>query len=157
MSSIIDYFSAPNLLDTFSLGGDFNYDNSQFEYLLSNSKILNENSVFNIQTFDNNFNLSFLDYRSLLSQNSFSNLELFINDIEFITPHNSNAESLIHFFPERLIHFEKFELSNLELDEGIFEVLSTPDLKIFYPEPFVASPSFVHEDLWFLHIMHFQH
>jgi hypothetical protein len=35
----------------------------------------------------------------------------------------------------------------LELDESVFETLSTPDLKIFYPEPFIASPSFVHEDL----------
>jgi hypothetical protein len=45
------------------------------------------------------------------------------------------------------MHFENFELSNLENDEGVFEALSTPDLKIFYPEPFIASPSFVHEDL----------
>jgi hypothetical protein len=59
----------------------------------------------------------------------------------------NNLESLINFFPERAVHFENFELSNLELDEGVFEVLSTPDLKIFYPEPFIASPSFVHEDL----------
>jgi hypothetical protein len=55
------------------------------------------------------------------------------------------------------MHFENFEMSNLESDEGVFEALSTPDLKIFYPEPFIASPSFVHEDLWFLHILHFQH
>jgi hypothetical protein len=40
------------------------------------------------------------------------------------------------------MHFENFELSNLESDEGVFEALSTPDLKIFYPEPFIASPSF---------------
>jgi hypothetical protein len=45
------------------------------------------------------------------------------------------------------MHFENFELSNLEPDEGVFEALSSPDLKIFYPEPFIASPSFVHEDL----------
>jgi hypothetical protein len=45
------------------------------------------------------------------------------------------------------MHFENFELSTLDSDDGVFEALSTPDLKIFYPEPFVASPSFVHEDL----------
>jgi heme/copper-type cytochrome/quinol oxidase subunit 2 len=35
--------------------------------------------------------------------------------------------------------------------------LSTPDTKLHYPEPFIASPSFVHEDLWFIHILHYQH
>jgi hypothetical protein len=45
------------------------------------------------------------------------------------------------------MHFENFELSNLEPDGVVFGALSTQDLKIFYPEPFVASPSFVHEDL----------
>jgi len=58
-----------------------------------------------------------------------------------------NIDSLINFYPERVLYFENFELSNLESDEGIFEALSTPDSKIFYPEPFIASPSFVHEDL----------
>jgi hypothetical protein len=74
-----------------------------------------------------------------------------------ITPEYNNITSLTEFFPERSIFFENLELSSLESDEGVFEALSTPDLKIFYPEPFIASPSFVHEDLWFLHILHFQH
>jgi hypothetical protein len=64
-----------------------------------------------------------------------------------ITPGYNDITKLTEFFPERMIHFENFELSNLENDEGVFEALSTPDLKIFYPEPFIASPSFVHEDL----------
>jgi hypothetical protein len=158
ISGIIDYFSAPNILDTFNLGGDFNYDNSQFQFLKSNSIFLNENAITNIQTFDNSFSTNFVDYRSLLDINKpYEGLESYLNDIKLITPANNNLENLIDFFPERVIHFENFELSSLESDEGVFEALSTPDLKIFYPEPFVASPSFVHEDLWFLHILHFQH
>jgi hypothetical protein len=151
--------SAPNLLDTFSLGGDFNYDNSQFQFLKENTVFLNENTISNIQTLDKFFNVNFLDYRTLMPNNNytFENVESLIDDIKLITPQNSDVDSLIDFFPERVIHFENFELSNLESDEGVFEALSTPDLKIFYPEPFVASPSFVHEDLWFLHILHFQH
>jgi hypothetical protein len=54
------------------------------------------------------------------------------------------------------MHFENFELSNLESDEGVFEALSTPDLKIFYPEPFIASPSFVHNDIGYIHILQYQ-
>jgi hypothetical protein len=79
-----------------------------------------------------------------------------LSDILFLSPVNNSLKST-EFFPERVMHFENFELSNLESDSGVFEALSTPDLKIFYPEPFIASPSFVHEDLWFLHILHFQH
>jgi hypothetical protein len=84
-------------------------------------------------------------------------LGFIIDDIKLFTPANNNLENLVLFFPERAIQFENFELSNLEFDENVFEVLSTPDSKIFYPEPFIASPSFVHEDLWFIHILHFQH
>ena len=84
-------------------------------------------------------------------------LNNYINDILLITPQHNDITSLTEFFPEKVMHFENFELSSLQPDEGVFEALSTPDLKIFYPEPFIASPSFVHEDLWFLHILHFQH
>ena len=33
----------------------------------------------------------------------------------------------------------------------------TPAIKLYYPEPFVATPSFVHEDVWFLHILLYAH
>jgi hypothetical protein len=50
ISSVIDYFYAPNLLDTFYLGSDFNYDNSQFQFLQKNSILLNENTISDIQS-----------------------------------------------------------------------------------------------------------
>jgi len=74
-------------------------------------------------------------------------LKHYLNDILLITPEYNNITTLTDFFPDCVMHFENFELSNLEPEEGVFEALSTPDLKIFYPEPFIASPSFVHEDL----------
>jgi len=145
-------------LDTFYLGGDFDYNNTQFNFFTNNVVLINEGSLYNIQSIDNNFsNINFLDYRNLLTDLPVQGLDSYIRDIKLITPSNSNLDSLIDFFPERVIHFENFELSNLEFDEGVFEALSTPDSKLFYPEPFVASPSFVHEDMWWLHIMHFQH
>ena len=148
LGNLIDYLSAPNLLDTFNLGGDFNYDNSQFQFLKENTVFLNENTLTNIQLLDQSFSTNFLDYRTLVPTNtSFEGIDSLVDDIKLVTPQNSDLDSLIDFFPERVIHFENFELSNLESDEGVFETLSTPDLKIFYPEPFVASPSFVHEDL----------
>ena len=145
-------------MDTFYLGGDFDYNNTQFNFFTNNVVLINEGSLYNIQSIDNNFsNINFLDYRNLLTDLPVQGLDSYIRDIKLITPSNSNLDSLIDFFPERVIHFENFELSNLEFDEGVFEALSTPDSKLFYPEPFVASPSFVHEDMCWLHIMHFQH
>ena len=37
------------------------------------------------------------------------------------------------------------------------EPVAVPNMKFYYPEPFVASPSFVHESLWFVHVLHYQH
>ena len=156
-SGIIDYFSAPNFLDVFNLGDDFSYDNSQIKLILNYSPNLTESNIPGIRSWDNNFTTNFLDYKVLFSDSIFLNLSYYISDIRSITPINSNLDDLITFFPERTIHFENFEISNLELDEGVFEALSTPDLKLFYPEPFIASPSFVHGDMWFLHVLHFQH
>jgi len=32
-----------------------------------------------------------------------------------------------------------------------------PDTKLYYPEPFIASPSFLHEEIWFIHILHYNY
>jgi hypothetical protein len=90
--------------------------------------MLNEHTVSNISSLDSIFNNNFIDYRVLSQTNDISKiLNPFINDIKLQTPVNNNLENLIDFFPERLVHFENFELSNLELDEGVFEALSTPE------------------------------
>ena len=34
---------------------------------------------------------------------------------------------------------------------------STPNVKLYYPEPFIATPTFIHDDLWFLHISIYQY
>jgi hypothetical protein len=33
---------------------------------------------------------------------------------------------------------------------------AAPNVKLYYPEPFIASPSFIHNDLGFLHILQYQ-
>ena len=32
-----------------------------------------------------------------------------------------------------------------------------PDTKLFYPEPYMASPSYIHTDLHFVHILQYQY
>lgn len=50
-------------------------------------------------------------------------------------------------------------------DSGQFEALehvrtnyiaTSPNVKLYYPEPFIASASFMHNDLGFLHILQYQ-
>ena len=47
------------------------------------------------------------------------------------------------------------DLLNLEHVRTIFHV-TCPNEQLYYPEPFTASPSFIHDDLHFLHILHYQ-
>lgn len=47
------------------------------------------------------------------------------------------------------------ELMNLEHVRSLFHT-STPSEKVYYPEPFVASPSFTHDDIFFIHILQYQ-
>jgi hypothetical protein len=33
---------------------------------------------------------------------------------------------------------------------------SIPQTKLYYPEPYIASPSFIHNDIGFIHILQYQ-
>ena len=35
--------------------------------------------------------------------------------------------------------------------------LATPTTKLHYPEPFISSPSFIHNDIGFIHVLHYQY
>lgn len=48
---------------------------------------------------------------------------------------------------------DKFEA--LEHIRSLY-VGTSPNVKLYYPEPFLASPSFIHNDLGFLHILQYQ-
>lgn len=34
---------------------------------------------------------------------------------------------------------------------------SVPNIKLYYPEPFIATPSYIHDDFWFIHITIYQY
>jgi hypothetical protein len=71
--------------------------------------------------------------------------------------HPYQLDSLRSIFPNLHDMINEYELGLSSDDFITIEQLSTPDTKLYYPEPFIASPSFVHEDLWFIHILHYQH
>jgi hypothetical protein len=51
---------------------------------------------------------------------------------------------------------ETQELMNLEHVRTMLQV-TTPNEPIRYPEGFIASPTFIHDDLHFLHIIQYQY
>jgi hypothetical protein len=43
-------------------------------------------------------------------------------------------------------------------DKSSVDYIKTlPDGKLYYPEPFIASPSFIHEEIWFIHIPYYNY
>lgn len=51
---------------------------------------------------------------------------------------------------------EIFSFNNLENLKTIYHY-SVPNVRLSYPEPFIASASFMHSDLWFVHILIYQY
>jgi hypothetical protein len=97
--------------------------------------------------FNQNINSFFLSKQPSLLPEFEPLFQSFANDIQKYSIINNNPDDLNDIFPEKSIQFEYFEFSASGSDMSTYEVLSTPETKIFYPEPFIASPSFVHEDL----------
>lgn len=63
------------------------------------------------------------------------------------------------FFPELQNNIYNAELLNntLSNDSVIDYTKTLPDCKLYYPEPFIASASFLHEEIWFIHILHYNY
>ena len=82
---------------------------------------------------------------------------LFVTGIQLSTAPYYNVDELRDIFPQFREDLEMFEVLSYDTDGTLYDALSTPDTKLYYPEPFIASPSFAHEDLWFLNILQYQH
>jgi len=101
----------------------------------------------NFNTYDYTFLINDYNYLFVLTDYSnYSNIKI----INTFTYHNKSLITLID-------HLENSEIyNNLENITSIYHY-SIPNIKLSYPEPFIASPSFIHSDLWFVHILNFQY
>jgi hypothetical protein len=112
------------------------YINSTY-YLLHNSY----NSIYF------NPNVTFIDniYQSNECYNKlYGNI---INDIFQITSPKTNYELLISLYPNLQEDLELYEGLSYDMDGTLYMPITTPDVKMYYPEPFIASPSFMHEEV----------
>ncbi len=96
---------------------------------------------------NDNLIISNHDHLFFLSDFSTYTFLIFFNDLNLYT------KSLITYINQtddiNLFH-------NLENVTSIYHY-SVPNVKLSYPEPFIASPTFMHNDLWFVHILVYQY
>ena len=69
----------------------------------------------------------------------------------------NKVDELFDIYPDLDVELGVFEGASHDRDGDYYAHLSVPFEKFYYPEPYIASPSFVHEELWFIHILHYQH
>jgi heme/copper-type cytochrome/quinol oxidase subunit 2 len=80
-----------------------------------------------------------------------------VNEIRYLSQLKNNCDELMKFFPRHKKTIEFYEVAAIyEELSNVIEV-STPNVRLHYPEPYIASPSFIHEEVWFIHILHYQH
>ena len=75
--------------------------------------------------------------------------------------HNGNIIDVTQLSHQEIIKLT-LEVDDIDAFESLEHIRSiylssAPTVKLYYPEPFIASPSFIHNDLAFLHILQYQY
>lgn len=162
-----------NLTDYFTFVNAINL--SETNYLLTLTKDITIekysyvlNSLGNLN-FDTNFiNFYYVENDSLFFNKinleefmiDFINIDFF-NKLTNLTFIKNDSIKLINFFPGENVQdtLTFLDIWFYDKDNECFTNYesSVPDTKLYYPEPFIASPSFVHEEIWFIHILHYNY
>jgi hypothetical protein len=96
---------------------------------------VNLESLFNSNSFFN---------ESVLNSFNFGGISAYIEESSNL---KNDIDSLVEVFPQLDELVGELDLAARYGEEELEDCESTPDTKIHYPEPFVASPSFVHEEI----------
>ena len=73
--------------------------------------------------------------------------QLILTSIYQFKTSQPSFDDLIDLFPEYEDELELFEILTYSTDDSLYRRLSLPDTKLYYPEPYVASPSLVHDEV----------
>jgi hypothetical protein len=76
-----------------------------------------------------------------------SNVGKLASELYFIGKPQTLAETLNEVVPSDDYFWELFEVMSVNIDNSLYSHLHLPPFKLHYPEPYIASPSFVHEEL----------
>ena len=126
-----------------------NFIISKSQALISHMETLNLFNTVNGHKLCSTFNnCNFFSIEDLLKSNLFKINQLLLQNIETAgIEFEENTPILRLVYPNFYDWITDYELAVTEDDGSLIDDLSTSDTKLHYPEPFVASPSFVYEDL----------
>ena len=163
MDTYSDFFSYPSINDFFNIDHFGHYgwvftknytnwiwyvirdnDGTFLNYINNNSGLIN--SFFTSSPF--NF---------FYEKNSHTFLNHLAEDMVSLGFIKNDYEHLLRVFPDDYDAIMNAVICSIAEERNLIEEVSTPFVKLYYPEPFIASPSFVHEEVWFIHILHYQH
>jgi len=112
-------------------------------YMQYNSELALLNTTFSSDMFNNSY--------------LYSTAHTIAQEMAMLTKPKTDVIEMVAVLPDHEVAFELFDVISLNVDNSLYAHLHLPEVKLYYPEPFIASPSFVHEELWFIHILHYQH
>lgn len=156
LESSTDFLSFPSFMDMFK---------GNLEILNTYSNAFESKSAFfsKFNKFDQLFTEH--DYTNLFSATQYFdtnvvgtfNFDSLVSEIERLSNSKNDVDLMCQIFPSYEDIICELDVWSRYGEESLQYVDSTPDVKLYYPEPFIASPSFVHEEVWFIHILHYQH
>ena len=163
MDTYSDFFSYPSINDFFSMD-HFGHYGWVFTKNYTNWiwYIVRDNDSTLLNYLNNNSGLVNSFYsKSLFSFFYEKDSYIFLNhmavDMVSLGFIKNNYQHLLRSFPDDYDAIMNAVICSIAEERNLIEEVSTPFVKLYYPEPFIASPYFVHEDVWFIHILHYQH
>lgn len=148
-----DFFTLTNLVSSFATNSKEKLSLPNKDYLTDSTDLRDSfSSVSQSAESLDMFSFDFFNAISLITIDEMVSADLVKISDEIttsmfeITSSKLDAE-LNHILMEFSDGISLFDILTGEDDSSIYQVLSTPDFKLYYPEPFIASPSFVHEEL----------
>ena len=124
------------------------FDTPTRPFLQFLSNLSHDANIFYISPTFNLFSNALLSNNFMSGVNTLSALNTdIIADTIMDTRKYTKAEDLRCVLPKYRDIIEFFEVLSINVDNSLYAHLSLPPVKLYYPEPFVASPSFVHEEV----------
>lgn len=111
---------------------------NMFNYFLYNKHDYN---LFDVIS-ENNI-ITSAGYANFLTQRNLS----YLTNLEILSKPFNDVDLLSKKYPFYRDEFEIFEATAVNTDDSIFQNITLPQFKLYYPEPYIATPSFVHQDL----------
>jgi len=155
-NNITNFFNPASILDVFTMKNGTNFFLPLVQDFLSSNTcefiknlwILTKDNNNIIQ---NNSNISLI--KTLIESDNLLNTDLYninfnlVSEMFLLTKPKTEPFYIIEALPEHKDTLEIFEALSVNTDNYLYANLNIPELKLHYPEPFIALPSFLHEEL----------